>query len=836
MSVRPLVPVLAVSALLAPAPAAPRAGDTFESPELGFRLELPEGWGHREQTSAAGFELIVFPRGEGSGAQLSLRVNPTAAVSADPEQVRRQSVDLVEAGGDQYGDLQLFEVKLLGREAPALRVDATTGGQRIRLRQIYLAEHGNLYVLRGMAPAAQWEEWVERFDGVWGGLSFIELELDDEDRERRSLEAIAARCGSELDWADGWQEAAERARESGRLIMVLARMTTGFKIADSATMGPFMRPDVAEIVNARYVPMQLRKGEHVPFEDPDVYGMGPYAFGTSLLLVTPEGEVLAESSTSIYPLLLEGVALNPLPAPEGEGLERAAAHLARGELASAEALLSDPTTAQGWRLRASLERRRREGPEALSSIRMAREAPGAAAIAGHLDADEGLVLMRLGRFAAARDAFETFLVGHPSHARAPEARYWLGALAHRLGDADRAAEIWRALVDELPEDRWAWRAAGTLTGTAFSVGSGARLDWGGAELLDAQRTFAPQPLAAADAGRARGTALAWLLATQRSDGSWATPSESQRFTPEEPDDLLQAAASICGTALIARRDDPAAAAALDRALAYALEAHAAALAAEDRPYFMDYEVWSRAYLVAFLAECAAAGVGERDALASTVETAVEELAFKQKRGGGWSYYVTGDLDSGAPPAEQSISFTTAAVVLGLLKAHEAGFDVPEQVLERGLDCLESMRNPDGTFAYMLLPGQRGPTGAPIGAAGRGPVCALALYRGGRGSLGEIRARLAHFVEHKDALAAEIGKGLMHCGPGGLSSHYPYFDYATAAAAVAELPEGEQVKYRDVLVEEIMRGRSVEGSFRDNLLLGWATGTGLALQALQSLAP
>ena len=98
----------------------------------------------------------------------------------------------------------------------------------------------------------------------------------------------------------------------------------------------------------------------------------------------------------------------------------------------------------------------------------------------------------------------------------------------------------------------------------------------------------------------------------------------------------------------------------------------------------------------------------------------------------------------------------------------------------------------------------------------------------------MRGGLDLFREHKDALAAEIGKALMHAGAGGQGSHYPLFDYATSAMAVNVLDESLRAEYRAFVFEELMRARSAEGAYCDNPIMGWAPGTGLALLALNEL--
>jgi hypothetical protein len=157
------------------------------------------------------------------------------------------------------------------------------------------------------------------------------------------------------------------------------------------------------------------------------------------------------------------------------------------------------------------------------------------------------------------------------------------------------------------------------------------------------------------------------------------------------------------------------------------------------------------------------------------------------------------------------------------------------MLERGLDALEAMRSDAGIFAYMLWTYQQRATEEPVaGAAGRAPLCELALLRAGRSDEGRLRAALDQFLEHSATLVKETGKALMHCGPEGQGCHYILYDYATAARAVAALPAGERKPYRARLLALLDTTRRADGAFLDTQVLGPTSGTALALLALSDL--
>ena len=92
----------------------------------------------------------------------------------------------------------------------------------------------------------------------------------------------------------------------------------------------------------------------------------------------------------------------------------------------------------------------------------------------------------------------------------------------------------------------------------------------------------------------------------------------------------------------------------------------------------------------------------------------------------------------------------------------------------------------------------------------------------------MRDALGLFVRLRAGLSKELGKVLMHTGPAAQGSHYILFDYANAAAAIAELPKLERRRYREPLMEDLLRARTEDGGFLDNPSRGIPFGAGMAL--------
>ncbi|MCI0588746.1 MAG: tetratricopeptide repeat protein [Planctomycetes bacterium] len=812
-----------------------KADDAFESPSHGFRVERPGRDWRLDATPkpSSGVLVVRFVHEGRPDMRASVRAAPLAEETRAETLRDRALADLEERA--QRSSLRRESSRLAGREAPGLRAEVLVEGTLTRVEQRFLVEQGFAYTIevRGARDGfGRHERDLERFR-----RSFRLLPASGAVREEARLAALASRCGSGIEWAEDWEAASARAKSEGRLVLVYTRFQPGFAISDDVLAGAFMDEDVRGLMEERYVPLRLRPEMEAPFRSPKAYGMSASTFGVAILLVTPAGEVVREgcllTAEAVHDLLVEGLAFAPRSPPREEAgkdtLRRAERLLRRGEYAAAPEVIAAVPGADGHRLRADLLRRLRRGEEALSAIEAAR----AAGPAPDLRLDEGVILLRLGRFEGASAAIQRFLGENPGASRTPEALYWSGALALQRAGADAAREVWKTLFESHAESPWAWRAAAALQSTGISLGLRPSLLWPTAEVLDAVRTHDRGPLDVAEARRAEAEAVAFLLASQHQDGGFVCPAESGRSAEVGAGDFTRAITAICARALLAHRERPGAAEAVGRALAFLRKDREREKAAGDRVHFMDYSPWSRAYRLWLLADGVEARLVERDD--PFPRELVRELEEKRKTTGGWSYYVTGNLGEGGEGRADSISFLTAAVVLSLLRAREVGLPVPSEATKPALDALERALAGGAAFDYWIRPTPARATSLP-GAAGRAPLCALALHRGGRAGLDLVRDGVEAFLGHREGLAKERGKSLMHAGPDAQGTHYVSFDYAMAAAAIRSLPEPERRRPRRLLLELLLRGRCADGGFQEFPTLGRSCGTAMALLAFHDLAP
>ena len=168
-------------------------------------------------------------------------------------------------------------------------------------------------------------------------------------------------------------------------------------------------------------------------------------------------------------------------------------------------------------------------------------------------------------------------------------------------------------------------------------------------------------------------------------------------------------------------------------------------------------------------------------------------------------------DPDGPGITRSACFVTGGVVLALQDAGVGGAKVPMVAVDGALDFLEKVRASDGTFRYLPdIPGTV-VDGVHPEACGRGPLCALALRRGGRGDGDLLKGTLDLFLEHRSVFKGEWHKELCHTSPEGFGSHYLFYDYLFAARAVGDLPRESRPRYRAALLADILDARLEDGS-------------------------
>jgi hypothetical protein len=213
----------------------------------GFQIEIPAGWTSQEQEQAGtGFALSVRP--PGSIGHEGVRITVLEAGAGESiESLLEVTRATIKSKGDDYSRYEEWEDEVDGKAAVAIRVDYRAPSAEYRILQTYVVGDGGNYLLQRHARVEEFEEVIDALEAVIDSFAFVEVGGDA--AAERELQLIARRCGSEVAWAQSWEEAAARARGEKRLVLVVAYLIPGFDITDTPRTTTFMDPDVIELVN-----------------------------------------------------------------------------------------------------------------------------------------------------------------------------------------------------------------------------------------------------------------------------------------------------------------------------------------------------------------------------------------------------------------------------------------------------------------------------------------------------------------------------------------------------------------------------------------------------------
>src|SRR5262245_26915778 len=435
---------------------------------------------------------------------------------------------------------------------------------------------------------------------------------------------------------------------------------------------------------------------------------------------------------------------------------------------------------------------------------------------------------RSGDAAACDQLLQAVLDREPAPGVGAEALFLRGALQRRSGRDQEANTTWRALGDRFPATTWAAKAAMEAEGHGpFTHGF---------------EDFLPVPervLRDLDEGsRApRGTfteAELWLngvrFLLRLADGDGLLRDSIYDFggTDSLPNVHL-AVSCLAGLALLeaAQRSDDGRLAlpaelrgALDRRLDELLAAAAGRgpLARDDR----DEILWAHAYRARFLARWAQLRSGDRDRLAAPLRSAVGDLCALQPETGVWFH-------------EYGNPFAIATALLALADARACGIAIDDKVIARGLAALVQCRAASGAYSYNH-PGDRPPRADVAAAAGRMPLCELALLRWEKSDQDALQRALNAAFEHHGKLAA-VRKYDDHADRLGYGGFFFWFDMLGRAEATMQVadavPRGVWQAQQKKLVLDLPE---FDGCFVDSHELGRAYGTAMALLCLAVLEP
>ncbi|HEB52055.1 MAG TPA: hypothetical protein ENI87_02245 [bacterium] len=408
--------------------------------------------------------------------------------------------------------------------------------------------------------------------------------------------------------------------------------------------------------------------------------------------------------------------------------------------------------------------------------------------------------------------------------------WWLeGVSAFRQGRRRDAVARWRRIVEELPVQPLASKAALEIEGHGpFVRGFEVYGELPKAVLARDPRDGTRAPTGTYDERRLWQRSVAFLLGAHDDDGVYRDSTYDFGGTDGLPN-VHAAITCLVGEALLAARARVDAGqlhlprGQLERLERLLLQMRANAmrddwLAMSDR----DEILWARAYALRFLEAWRARRSDDEEEVAPGIRRGVAALLALQPETGAWFH-------------EYGNPFAIATALQALHGAREAGFEVPQARIDKGLRALAHDRTKDGAFTYAHTPKGRKPRARVDGAAGRMPLCELGLYLFGASDQRRLLAAVDAGMRHH-TLLAEVRKYDDHANRLGYGGFFFWFDLLGRAEAIARIEDRavRRTRARDLhgLLVDLPE---FDGCFVDSHELGRCYGTAMALLCFDVLA-
>jgi len=335
--------------------------------------------------------------------------------------------------------------------------------------------------------------------------------------------------------------------------------------------------------------------------------------------------------------------------------------------------------------------------------------------------------------------------------------------------------------------------------------------------------------------------IAFLAESQNADGSWGGPTRTKELniyapTPGAHHAFRAGTTALCIAALVDCRDYSYRSDALiEKGEAWLLE-HLHSLRRANQTAL--YNVWGHAYGIEALTRLHTYHEGDaakQKQLIDEIEHQIDLLRRYETTKGGWGYY---DFEVGLQrPAAEPTSFTTATVLYALHRAREIGAEVPQVLIDRGLEVIRRQQRPDLAYLYSedmwANPGMD--VNKPGGSVGRSQACNYVLRLYGDKSVSDA-AMLAWAKRlYARNLWLDIGRKrpVPHESWFLVAGYFFYFGHYYAALGLEQLPEEVRPEMQDHLAHVIIRLQEKDGSWWDYPLYNYHQpyGTGFALMTL-----
>lgn len=309
-----------------------------------------------------------------------------------------------------------------------------------------------------------------------------------------------------------------------------------------------------------------------------------------------------------------------------------------------------------------------------------------------------------------------------------------------------------------------------------------------------------------------GRGVKFLLDNQQPDGSWGTGRvtrgyEVYHMVPGSHAAFRVATTSLCVMALFDAGEPEAAWKGVDYLMKAGDEAR------RDRGDLI-YNIWAHTYGLQALAQ--AYTLKPTDDIKRAALWHLDRLVRYETHIGGWNYY---DFEVGTQrPAGDPTSFGTAAGLVALYDARQAGIPVPQPLIDRAVKRLSEMRLPNHAYLYdlSLRYAPRHPANMPRGSVGRtasGDV-ALALWKHPTINSNLLQGGMDLFVSDHAYIQMGRQRQFPHESWYMTAPYYYYFGHYYAARLIEHLKLPQDLAYVNTIRSGVLSYQEKDGSWWD----------------------
>lgn len=251
-----------------------------------------------------------------------------------------------------------------------------------------------------------------------------------------------------------------------------------------------------------------------------------------------------------------------------------------------------------------------------------------------------------------------------------------------------------------------------------------------------------------------------------------------------------------------------------------------------------YNNWGHAYAIHALADMLRRKPKDADRVDRIKTLMAEQIDLLRRYecvDGGWAYYDF--VAHTQQPSGSSISFVSAAALVSLYEAKQAGVETPPKIVHRAIDSIRRQRKPDFSYFYgeYLKARPMHEVNRPAGSLGRSQACNLAMRLWGDTSVTDevVKNWLDRLFARDGWLDVGRKRPIPHESWFKVAGYFFYFGHYYAGRCIELLPKDDRGVYQDHLAVVLLDLQEKDGSWWDFPLYDYHQqyGTGFALMSL-----